>query len=55
MIWVKYQAVSLGFSSREYRLMTVGEIQDLATCRAIANGGLEEKIEFTGRFLPKLR
>jgi len=47
--------VSLGLDYRTFHLLTVGEIQDLAVCRAIAHGSMEEKPVFKGKFLPKLR
>lgn len=44
LAWVRYSAQSMGLSRDEYRLMTIGEIQDLSICKAIASGSMEEAI-----------
>lgn len=44
LAWIRYSAQSMGISRDEYRLMTIGEIQDLSICKAIASGAMEEAI-----------
>lgn len=45
LAWYDFQARSFGISQKEYNLMTIGEIQDLAVCRAISRGLMEEEID----------
>lgn len=45
LAWYDYHARSFGISMREYNLMTIGEIQDLAVCRAIQRGLMTEDID----------
>lgn len=53
--WLHFYARSFAIPFPEYSIMTPGEIQDLATCKGIQNGGLKEKRIFTGNTLPDLR
>lgn len=51
MAWYDFHCRSFGISQKEYHLLTPGEITDLATCRAIQNGVMEEEI--TTAYLPR--
>lgn len=35
--------------------MTIGEIEDLAACKAIQSGAMDEIVRFTGDKIPDLR
>ena len=45
LAWYDYQARTFGISQKEYNLLTIGEIQDLAVCRAISRGIMTEEID----------
>lgn len=50
-----YYARDLGIPYREYILMTTGEIEDLAICRSIQSGYMDEVVKFEGDKIPDLR
>lgn len=45
LAWFDFQCRSFGIPYKEYHLMTLGEIQDLAVCRAIQAGAMQEEID----------
>lgn len=45
LAWFDFQCRSFGIPYREYHLMTLGEIQDLAVCKAIQAGAMREEID----------
>lgn len=53
LAWYDYHARSFGISMHEYNLMTIGEIQDLAVCRAIQRGLMTEDID--SPYLPRYK
>lgn len=55
LAWIRYIARQFGIPENDYRLMTISQIQDLATCKAIANGTMTENRRFRGKYIPHLR
>ena len=60
MTWFEYWSREFGIPRYEYMVMTEGEIEDLAACRAIDSGAYREVISskgniFEGTMFPRLR
>lgn len=53
--WFVFLCRQMGIPYSEFHLLTLGEIQDLAICRAIQAGAMEETDVFSGNYIPDLK